>query len=158
MSVAGRRARVVQMARPLPTLSSIGLALGLMATGIWDFAWAAQGSWVGQLPRQTVAISERPLESEPIAPLSRIDGGEITRVRWALRTDRTEPDLKVWLCQSQFCLPLAGLRGETRRFAGRSAAEPLRLRYQWPPGPQRQVGSVVVTGGQLIVDYRDTHK
>lgn len=116
-------------------------------------AWAAQGTWVAPLPGQVVARSERPLAGIAIQPPASIAGAEIVRVRWTFRTDVPAPTLKAWLCQEDFCLPLAGRRGETLHFSGRSAAEPLRLRFQWP-ATGHGADRVTISGGQLIIDYR----
>ncbi|WP_187775995.1 flagellar protein FlhE [Salinicola corii] len=121
----------------------------------WPFAlaWAAQGTWVTPLPSQTVVASERPLVGVAIQPPPSIAGAEIVRVRWTFRTDVPAPTLKAWLCQDEFCLPLARPRGETLQFSGRSAAGRFRLRFQWPAAGH-DTDRAMISGGQLIIDYR----
>ncbi|WP_425353295.1 flagellar protein FlhE [Salinicola halimionae] len=108
---------------------------------------------MGTIPRQTVVVSERPLESEPTQPLASMGDAEIMRVRWAFRISAPAPGLRIWLCQAQLCQSLARNHGETQRFSGRSAAGPFRLRFQWPPGEHRG-DRRVISDVQLIVDYR----
>ncbi|OLO03364.1 hypothetical protein BTW07_14885 [Salinicola socius] len=116
-------------------------------------AWAADGTWVGQLPRQTIVVADHALESAPVELPASMADAVIERVRWTFRLDAPALTLKTWLCHGQFCLPLARNRGETQRFADRSASLPFRLRFQWQPGEQSD-GRRVIFGGQLIVDYR----
>lgn len=125
----------------------------VMVMGTIAPAWAAQATWVGQLPRQTIVVSERPLESAPITLPPSAEQGEIANVRWVFETDTPAPTLKTWLCHGQLCLPLARSRGETQRFSGRATSIPFRLRFLWPPGKHAN-GNRVISGGQLIVDYR----
>ncbi|OHZ04315.1 hypothetical protein BC443_01020 [Salinicola sp. MIT1003] len=129
------------------------VAMGTVVISTIAPASAAQSTWVGQLPRQTVVVSERPLESAPITLPSSAEQAEIAAVRWVFETDAPAPTLKTWLCHGQLCLPLVRSRGETQRFAGRAASLPFRLRFLWPPGKHAS-GDRVITGGQLIVDYR----
>lgn len=146
--VLGTSAR---LARTRVLIGMIGFVLTVF--GMVAPVWAAQGSWVGQLPRQTIVISPHVLESQPISLPPSMDGAKIQRVRWVLRRDTPTPSLKIWLCQEEVCLPLVSARGTTERFAGRPASMPFRLRFQG--APNRHAGAKqVVTGGQLIVDYR----
>jgi|GEM_PF-418188 len=153
------RAQSAKGSFPLSRVRSVMLRMlsGALAIGMIAPAWAAQGTWVGQLPHQTIVVSERPLESTPIPLPPSMDRAEIGRVRWIFHTDTQAPTLNVWLCQGQRCLPLVGSRGETQHFAGGSASMPFRLRYQWPPGEQTS-GRRVMSGGQLIIDYRQADK
>ncbi|WP_110691718.1 flagellar protein FlhE [Salinicola halophyticus] len=130
------------------------MALMAMLTMGWDVpAWAADGSWVVKIPRQTVVVSDRPMESEPIQPLTAMNGAEIARVRWTFRTSVSAPGLKLWLCQADRCQRLTRNRGETQHFSGRSAAAPFRLRFQWSPDSHHGT-RLVISDAQLIVDYR----
>ncbi len=125
----------------------------VMVMGTIAPASAAQSTWIGQLPRQTIVVSERPLESAPITLPPSAEQGEIANVRWVFETDTPAPTLKAWLCHGQLCLPLVRARGETQRFAGRAASLPFRLRFLLPPGEHAN-GNRVISSGQLIVDYR----
>jgi hypothetical protein len=127
--------------------------MAILSMGWGAAVWAADGSWVVKIPRQTVVASERPMDSEPIQPLPALNGAEIVRVRWTFRTSVSAPGLKLWLCQAQLCQRLTRNRGETQRFAGRSAADPFQLRFQWSPGPHHG-DRLVISDAQLIVDYR----
>lgn len=93
------------------------------------------------------------MESAPITLPPSAEQSKIAKVRWVLETDTPAPALKAWLCHGQLCLPLVRPRGETQRFSGRDASIPFRLRFLWTPGEHAN-GKRVVTGGQLIVDYR----
>lgn len=111
-------------------------------------AHAASGSWMATLPRQTLAASERPLESESITAPSHVGAGSITRVHWSFATAPHSP-LQAWLCQGSFCIALSAAQGETERFQGRSATQAFRFRFRRPA----DVGVTVISRGRLIVDY-----
>jgi len=139
---------------PLVAMVLMAMVLMAMLSMGWSApAWAAEGTWVVKIPRQTVVVSDRPLESKPIPPLPAMNGAEIVRVRWTFQTSAPAPGLKLWLCQAQLCQRLARSRGETQRFSGRSATDAFRLRFQWPPGSDHG-NKLVITDAQLIVDYR----
>ncbi|GHB10171.1 flagellar protein FlhE [Salinicola rhizosphaerae] len=136
------------------------MAIALLAGGIvasfCPAVWSAAGSWVAELPRQVIAVSERPLESRPISAPDHV-GGTIDRVSWSFqiepRTQAQAGPLRAWLCQASLCVPLAAAAGETARFAGRAADAPFRFRFQRPPAPGLS-GSLVVSRGQITVNYR----
>jgi len=123
-------------------------ALSFTASGL---AHAASGSWMATLPRQTLAASERPLESAAIAAPAHVDAGVITRVHWSFTVSAPNSPLEAWLCQGSLCVALSSTQGKTERFQGRSATQAFRFRFRRPATAAS--GTTVVSHGRLIVDY-----
>lgn len=121
------------------------LAAGLIGTA------CAAGSWSAQVQGVMVAMSDRESRSQPVVPPSEalIQGGVIDRIHWRLDVPPGSA-VNAWLCHSEQCVALSGMRGTVTQLAGKRANEPLYFRFTLRPG-QRPVR---VQGLQVIVNYQ----
>lgn len=126
-------------------------AFALFAALLTGAAQAAPGSWVAQVPGMMVAMSDRQSASQHAAPPpdAPVQGGAINRIQWRFQHPPGQT-VNAWLCQSERCTALTGMRGSTQAFAGEPAAAPLHFRFTLPAGKP----PVRVHGMQVIVNYQ----
>ncbi|XKH60329.1 flagellar protein FlhE [Halomonas sediminis] len=124
----------------------VGLLLLLSPTAL-----AAPGSWVASVPGLMVAMSDRAVSTQSVAPPPTATVGEaqITHIQWQYRHPPGTL-LRAWLCHPEQCVPLRGMRGATQAFAGMQAQAPIHFRFALTPGQR----PVKVQGLQVIVDYQ----
>lgn len=123
----------------------------VLALGVSSMAQAASGSWVTQVPGLMVAMSDRASRSEVVRPPAGITAptAAIERVQWQYQ-HTPGAALQAWLCHPERCVPLSGMRGETRALSGLGATTPLHFQFALRPG-QRPVS---VKGLQMIINYQ----
>ncbi|MCA1772837.1 MAG: flagellar protein FlhE [Halomonas sp.] len=123
----------------------------VLALGPSVFAQGASSSWVTSAPGLMVAMSDRASRSESVRPPAgaTTPAAVIERVQWQYQ-HAPGAALQAWLCHPERCVPLQGMRGETRALSGIGATTPLHFQFSLSPG-QRPVS---VKGLQMIVNYQ----
>ncbi|KPQ25045.1 MAG: flagellar protein FlhE [Halomonas sp. HL-48] len=127
------------------------ISILVLALGVGSMAQAATGSWVTQVPGLMVTMSDRASQSEMVRPPAGISapGAVIERVQWQYQ-HAPDAALQAWLCHPERCVPLSGMRGQTRALSGQKATTPLHFQFVLRPG-QRPVS---VKGMQMIINYQ----
>ncbi|WP_447927635.1 flagellar protein FlhE [Vreelandella sp. EE27] len=129
-----------------------GVAL-LMAMGasLTVTAQAGTGSWSKEVTGMMVAMSDRAVSSQVLAPppVAEIAQGRIEGVHWRYEAP-FDAALRAWLCHPERCVELSGQRGSETGFAGLSADAPLAFRFALGRG-QRPMR---VKGLHVIVNYQ----
>ncbi|MGM0543581.1 MAG: flagellar protein FlhE [Pseudomonadota bacterium] len=127
------------------------ISILVLALGVGSMAQATSGSWVTQVPGLMVTMSDRASQSDMVRPSAGITapGSVIERVQWQYQ-HAPGAALQAWLCHPERCVPLSGMRGETRALSGLEATTPLHFQFVLRPG-QRPVN---VTRLQMIINYQ----
>ncbi|SDN37253.1 flagellar protein FlhE [Vreelandella arcis] len=123
----------------------------VLALASSSLAHGASSSWVTHVPGLTVAMSDRASRSEAVSPPAgaAVPGAVIERIQWQYQ-HAPGAQINAWLCHSERCVPLSGMRGETRALSGARATMPLHFQFALRPG-QRPVR---VKGLQMIINYQ----
>lgn len=126
------------------------ISILVLAVGTGSLAQAASSSWVTQVPGLTVAMSDRASRSDTARP-QRVSPHR-RRSLSASNGNTSIPGaaLQSWLCHPERCVPLSGMRGETRALSGLGATTPLHFQFALRPG-QRPVS---IKGLQMIINYQ----
>ncbi|KPQ18789.1 MULTISPECIES: flagellar protein FlhE [unclassified Halomonas] len=127
------------------------ISILVLAVGTGSLAQAASSSWVTQVPGLTVAMSDRASRSDTARPPAGVAAptAVIERVQWQYQHPPGAA-LQSWLCHPERCVPLSGMRGETRALSGLGATTPLHFQFALRPG-QRPVS---IKGLQMIINYQ----